>query len=223
MIWGRKKKSHTDIEEYIISHSRRKKDDVEKFFSLVEKITKEETEVPEMFSGKVVGNFLSIICYIKKPSLCIDVGTFTGNSAFSMAWGVHLSGSGGKVITIEKRKKHVDIFRKLLRLAPFPCNIEIREGEALDILRKIEDGQADVIFVDADKENYPSYLSESKRILKKGGVLIFDNALWGGSVLSPSDPQSRAIAETNKLIRDDPELENVILPIRDGISLCVKK
>ncbi len=223
MIWGRKKKSRTDIEEYIISHSRRKKDDVEEFFSLVEKITKEETEVPEMFSGKVVGNFLSIICYIKKPSLCIDVGTFTGNSAFSMAWGVHLSGSGGKVITIEKRKKHVDIFRKLLRLVPFPCNIEIREGEAPDILRKIEDGQADVIFVDADKENYPRYLSEAKRILKKGGVLIFDNALWGGSVLSPSDPQSKAISETNKLIRDDPELENVILPIRDGIALCVKK
>ena len=223
MVWKKRKPSYDDIEKYLIFHSRRKNKDVEEFFSLVEKITKEETEIPEMFSGKIVGNFLSIICYIKKPSLCIDVGTFTGNSAFSMAWGVHLSGSGGKVITIEKRKKHVDIFRKLLRLAPFPCNIEIREGEALDILQKIGDEKADVIFVDADKENYPRYLSESKRILKKGGVLIFDNALWGGSVLSPTDPQSKAIAETNKLISDDPELENVILPVRDGIAFCVKK
>ena len=211
-----------EIEEYSKEHSLFHDEEVEKFFEEVERITFSETELPQMLTGKLVGRFITILVYLLRPKLCIDVGTFTGYSAFSQAYGIYLSGSGGKVITIEKSKKHIDIFRRLKGKCPFPCDVEVWEGEALDLLRKIDDLSVDFIFVDADKENYPNYFQEAKRILRKGGILVFDNALWSGTVLNPSDTESRAIAKTNELVLKDQSFSKVLLPVRDGLLICLK-
>ncbi len=192
------------------------------FFDEVERETWEKTSFPRMLTGRVVGKFLSLISFLLKPRLALDIGTFTGFSAFSIAYGIHLAGLNGKVITFERDKRHIQIFSLLRERCPFTCDIEIVEGDALYNLRKFPNSSCDLIFVDADKENYPNYFDEASRLLRKGGVLIFDNSLWGGRVIEAGDRESRAIAETNSKVLEDRRFEKVLLTVRDGLYFCVK-
>lgn len=174
-----------------------------------------------MLTGRLEGRFLTMLAAMIGARRILEIGTFTGYSALSMADGMP---DGGRLVTLELEAAHAAVARQNIAASPHGSRIDVREGPALHSLESLQ-GPFDLIFIDADKEGYPAYYEASLRLLAPHGVIAVDNTLRDGRVLSPdpADAGTRAIAALNERIRDDQRVDAVMLPIRDGLTLVRKR
>ena len=174
-----------------------------------------------MVSGHLQGRLLKMLTQLCAPRLAVELGTFTGYSALCIAEGLP---ADAKLVTIEVDDELEDFIRRQLDSSGHGDKVELCIGPALDICRGFADGSVDMMFIDADKRQYPAYLMEAARMLRPGGLIIADNTLWSGHVCDPEykDAQTCGVREFNDLATTLPGFETVILPIRDGITLLRK-
>ena len=144
---------------------------------------------------------------------------FTGYSALKMAEALP---ENGKIYTCELMEKHINTASKWIKKSESGYKISIHKGPALQSLERMKDLTFDLVFIDADKVNYPNYYKITYDLLKKGGVGILDNMLWSGKVIDPSDKESIALRETAELIRNNDKLYPLLLPVRDGVMVYQK-
>ena len=183
------------------------------------KETFQKTTQPHMISGYLQGRFLSLISKMISPKNILEIGTFTGYAALCLAEGLQ---KDGKLTTLDVNEDLAYIPKKYFAESEFASQIEFRLENALDFLKNSSE-TFDLIFIDADKENYPEYLQLVKPRMKSGSVLMIDNVLWYGKVLDEKgNKQTEQIKLVNKLVVEDADFENVILPLRDGIHLVRK-
>ena len=206
------------LNEYLINHSEKEPE----LLSNLNRETNLKVLQPRMISGTYQGRLLSLISKIINPKKILEIGTFTGYSTLCLAEGLH---ENGEIHTIDINEELYDLQRKYFKKSSFNNNITQHLGNALDIIPKL-DHDFDLIFLDADKINYPKYLDILIVRLKKGGVLLSDNVLWDGKVLneiSHKDKSTKAIVKYNELLNNRSDMDSVILPIRDGITISRKK
>ena len=172
---------------------------------------------PRMLSGHIQGRFLSFISKIKSPEKILEIGTYTGYSTICLAEGLS---KNGKIDTIDKNEELIKIQNKYFEKSGFRNKIIQHTGNALDILKNLNE-KYDIIFIDADKENYINYFNQVSNKLSKNGIIISDNVLWSGKVLDSNqmDEETATLVQFNKIINDDKRFKSIILPIRDGISI----
>jgi len=186
----------------------------------IERFTLTKTPYPSMLTGRVEGKFLQLAVQLSRAQDIVEIGTFTGYSALAMA---EVLPPDGKILTIEHDPEHARIARGFFDRSPSSNKITLRLGEALDILQSLPDAKTDFVFIDADKHNYSAYYRESMRLLRNGGLLLADNALWYGRIFDPQDDESRAMADFNELVNADDQAEKLFLTIRDGIYFIRKR
>ncbi len=183
--------------------------------------TYQKTTQPHMISGYQQGRLLTIISKILQPKKILEIGTFTGYAALCMAEGLP---ENGKLITLDVNEDLAYIPKKYFAESEFSEKIDFRIQDAKEFLKETDE-VFDLVFIDADKENYVEYLKLIKPKIKSGSVVIFDNVLWYGKVLeeNPKQLSTQKIKELNNLIAADKDFENLILPLRDGVNLLRKK
>ena len=204
-----------EAEAYALAHTSPMSDLLEE----IEAFTLNGTPYPSMLTGRVEGRFLQLMTQLAGARRVVDIGTFTGYSALAMA---EVLPDNGRILTIEHNPEHARIASRFFARSPKGSKITLQQGEALEILKSLPDSETDLVFIDADKRNYSAYYRESMRLLRVGGWIIADNALWYGGVLAPGDDDSRAMAAFNDLVKADPRAEKLFLSIRDGIYLIRK-
>jgi caffeoyl-CoA O-methyltransferase len=174
---------------------------------------------PRMLSGHLQGKLLEMISCMVKPLKVLEIGTYTGYSAICLAAGLQ---PGGVIHTIDHNEELEDFTRTFFREAGLEQQIQYHIGEASDILPSIE-GPFDLVFIDADKENYLHYYRHVLPKTRVGGVILADNVLWSGKVLSAAeaanDPEALALIEFNDFIQKDDSVENLMIPLRDGLTM----
>jgi caffeoyl-CoA O-methyltransferase len=205
-----------DLEDYVAGHT----DSESQLLNELEKETYETMDEPEMLSGAVEGRLLQMLIRVSGAHRVLELGTFTGYSALMMAAALP---EDGMILTCEVSRERAAFAQRYFDRSPHGKKIRLINKHAADVMENTGDNSLDLVFIDADKVLYPRYYDESLRIVKKGGLIIADNALWSGQVLVPRDDDSRAIAEFNRKAKDDSRVENVILTVRDGIHLIRKK
>jgi len=190
---------------------------------LLRKIYREtnlEVMRPRMLSGHLQGRVLSMFSSMIQPLLILEIGTFTGYSAICLAEGL---APEGKVITLDINEELENRVRGYFKESKFNNQIDYRIGNAVDIIPSINQS-IDLIFIDADKKNYITYYNLVFDKLNKGGYIIADNVLWSGKVVSDSnDPDTVAVKEFNNMVNNDDRVENLLMPIRDGLMVIRKK
>ncbi|MDD2345649.1 MAG: O-methyltransferase [Bacteroidales bacterium] len=178
---------------------------------------------PRMISGKQQSHLLRFICRMKKPQRVLEIGTFSGYSAISMAMELP---ENGILFTIETNEEHQDIIEKYIRKAKLESKINLIIGDALNVIPSLNE-KWDLVFMDGDKSEYDRYYDLIIDALNPGGIVLVDNVLWSGKVLIPSDvlhdESTRLIDAFNKRIAQDDRVEVMLLPLRDGILLIQKK
>ncbi len=185
----------------------------------IETFTLAKTRFPNMLTGRVEGRFLQLVTRLSGARHVVDVGTFTGFSALAMA---EVLPEDGTVVTIEHDPEHGRIAKGFFDRSASGAKIRLCLGEALAILTTLPDESADVIFIDADKQNYPAYYEEAMRIVRQDGLILADNSLWYGRIFDPQDEESCAVAAFNERVNKDDRAEKLFLTIRDGIFLIRK-
>lgn len=203
------------VEEYALAHTT---DDSPVVQELIETSEKEFEHI-DMLSGRQVGRLLSILVKISGASRVLEVGTFAGYSALTMAEALP---EEGELFTCEYNERYEAFARKFFNKSEQGSKITLVMGEALETIPTIP-GNFDFIFLDADKINYPQYYDLLLPRLSKGGIMAIDNMLWGGEVSKPETDNARAIDQLNKRIASDQTVEQVLLTVRDGITLVRKK
>jgi predicted O-methyltransferase YrrM len=176
---------------------------------------------PRMLSGQVQGKFLEFISQMIRPAYILEIGTYTGYSAICLARGLS---PGGKLISIEINDELATVSEKFFAEAGLGEKIELINGDALKIIPEL-DSEIDLVFIDAEKEQYIQYFDLVFPKLKTGGFILADNTLWDGKVVfekDHNDPASVALRDFNRKILANPKTENLILPLRDGISIIRK-
>jgi predicted O-methyltransferase YrrM len=177
--------------------------------------------MPRMLSGHLQGRILSMFSYMLKPSLILEIGTYTGYSAICLAEGLK---ENGLLHTIDINDELTPLVNSYIKKAGFSEKIKTHSGNALEIIPGIE-GNFDLVFIDADKVNYSNYFDMVFERVRPGGIIIADNVLWSGKVLEPAedmDKDTRAIHSFNQKVRSDGRVECVLLPVRDGL-LVIRK
>lgn len=202
------------IEDYAYRHTRPESDLLR---SLAER-TEREMPDAQMLTGRLEGRLLEMLVRVSRAERVLEVGTYTGYSALSMAGGL---GEGGRVITCENDPAARDFAQAAFDANPLGRRIELRYGPAIETIRSL-DGPFDFSFIDADKENYPIYYEEILARTRAGGLIVLDNMLWYGQVLNPPDEESRILHELNVAISRDERVDNVLLTVRDGVQLVTK-
>lgn len=205
------------LEDYIIKHSQQEP----RILKNLNRETNLKVLQPRMISGAHQGRLLSIISKIISPTKILEIGTFTGYSTLCLSEGLT---KGGRIHTVDINEELYDFQRKYFKKSPFNDNIIQHLGNALEVIPTM-DNNFDLIFLDADKNNYPEYLDVLISKLKIGGVLLSDNVLWDGKVLNPiseKDISTKAIVKYNKLLSQREDMDTVILPIRDGLTISRK-
>ena len=177
---------------------------------------------PRMLSGHFQGRVLSLLSHMIRPASILEIGTYTGYSALCLAEGLQ---PGGKLVTIDINNELEAVVRKFLQQSPFAGQIEYVIGNALDEVPKINNS-FDLVFIDADKINYSRYFDLVIDKVTAGGYIIADNVLWSGKVLAKNrkkdDEDTLAVLSFNKKVADDGRVQNVLLPIRDGLMVLRK-
>ena len=209
---------NVDIMTYAIRHT----EDESELLKALNKETHQKILQPRMISGHLQGRFLSFIAKLIKPQTILEIGTYTGYATLCLAEGLT---KNGKIHTIEINEELADFQKKYFNQSEFKNQIFTYLGEAKYIIPKLN-LKVDLVFIDADKTNYPLYLKMVVSKLKKGGVLIADNVLWSGKVLNQrpkrTDSETKSIILFNELVKKDKRLETMLLPIRDGLMVCRK-
>ena len=178
-----------------------------------------EMEIPQMQVGHLEGSFLKFVVEVSRAKKILEIGTFTGYSALVMAMGMP---AGGRLITCDIDPEATSIAREFWKKSPHGKKIELRLGPALETIPTVK-GPLDLVFIDADKENYIRYWELSVPKLRRGGILLVDNVLWGGRVLRPTDRTDHAITRFNRHVAEDKRVEALVLTVRDGITFARKK
>ena len=191
---------------------------------LLEKIKREthlEVLQPRMLSGPFQGRFLSFISHLVKPRRILEIGTYTGYSALCLAEGMV---EDGKLITLDVNEELEHRVRGYFEASPWRDRIDYRIADASNEIPKLDETW-DLVFIDADKKNYVNYFHLVINRVRSGGVILADNVLWSGKVLdeNTTDRETQTMREYNELIHRDDRVENLLLPIRDGIMIARKK
>lgn len=208
-----------DLEQYILDHI----DDEEPILQELNRQTHIQMLQPRMLSGHVQGKILKMLVQMMNPLNILEIGTFTGYSAISMALG--LQKEGAVIDTIEINDENEEFIQTFIDKAEMHTTIQLHIGSALDIIPQL-DKQYDLVFMDGDKRQYRRYYELIFDKLNTGGYILADNVLWDGKVveeLHPNDAYTKEILAFNKMVKEDERVEKVILPFRDGISLIRKK
>lgn len=177
-----------------------------------------------MLSGHLQGNLLQMLCRLTRARRALEIGTYTGYAAHCLAEAL---GEGGEVHTIESDDEMEDFIHEFLDGAPYADRVHLYLGDALEILPKLlEKHTFDLVYIDANKREYLDYYELIIPHLPSGALILADNTLWDGKVIeepTPTDPQTKSILAFNEYVQRDPRVENLILPLRDGLSLIYKK
>lgn len=203
----------TPIEEYIMEHIT---PETPHLYNLY-RATNVETVNPQMASGHIQGQLLRMLVRMINPKSILEIGTFTGYSAICMALGLP---EDGRLYTFDVDDELEDFARRWIDSSPVADKIVYKIGSALDEVPKM--GQMfDLIFIDGDKREYVEYYNMAMQYLNKGGWILADNTLWDGHVIEEDrhDAHTESVRRFNKLIKDDPRVEKVILPLRDGLTI----
>lgn len=203
-----------ELELYIEQHSQNEPE----LLAQLNKETYQKILLPRMLSGHFQGRVLSILAKLIRPINILEIGTYTGYSALCLCEGMQ---ENGILHTIDIKEELVDFQRKYFDKSPWGNQIVQHLGEAVDIIPNI-DLKFDLVFIDADKENYINYFNMIVPKMNKGGIILSDNVLWSGKVLeelNPKDTSTKILLEFNKLVNEDPRVETVLLPIRDGLTV----
>jgi caffeoyl-CoA O-methyltransferase len=201
------------IDEYAEGHTTPPPD----FMRQLAEETRASLSAPEMLTGAVEGRFLEMLAHATQAKLALDIGTYSGYSALSMAMGMP---KGGRVITCEANPEHAAFARRHIEASPYADMIELREGAALDTIASLE-GPFDLVFIDADKTGYPDYFHAVVDKLSDHGLIALDNMLRDGTVLDESDQNESAVGirKLNDDLARDPRGVAVLLTVRDGVTL----
>jgi predicted O-methyltransferase YrrM len=204
-----------DIEQYCLRHTT----DESPLLKKINRDTHAEVMMPRMVSGHMQGRFLAMISRMLKPKAILEIGTYTGYSALSLAEGL---AEGGKLITIDINEELENRVRSYFNQSPYKNKIDYRIGNAIHLIPALNE-VFDLIFIDADKENYSYYYDLVFDKLQTNGWLVADNVLWSGKVvLEKKDKDTRAIHQFNEKINSDVRVEKILLPLRDGLLLARK-
>ncbi len=200
--------NHTSEEDELLRHVTRE--------------TQAKVLMPRMLSGHLQGKTLELLVKLLRPKTILEIGTYTGYSGICMARGL---GNDGKLITIDINDELEAMVRGFFVKGGLADRIDYRLGNALEIIPTLE-GNFDLVFIDADKINYINYYNLVVERLNPGGVILADNVLWSGKVVTipgqKIDKDTKIILDFNEMIQQDPRVENVLLPIRDGLMLARK-
>jgi caffeoyl-CoA O-methyltransferase len=203
------------IENYALNHTTEESP----LLKEIREVTDRELEYSNMLTNRMVGRLLQTLIKLGGLHRVLEVGMFTGYSALTMAEALP---ENGEVVTLEMNERYEKIARDFVERSPDGRKISIVMGMAEDTLTDL-DHNFDLAFIDADKRNYPLYYDLIKPRLSPGGIIVVDNAFWSGSVLNPNeDEKGKAVDELNKKIRDDSDVEHVLLTVRDGLHLVRK-
>lgn len=208
---------HPDIEDYAEKHTSPENEVLTK----LNRWTHLRMTRPRMLSGAYQGKLLEMISYMMKPSKILEIGAYVGYSAVCLAKGLE---NDGILHTIEADEELEDIILKTINDANLDNKIKLHIGEALNVLPLIDE-EFDLVFIDADKINYINYYEQVLPKVRTGGIIILDNILWSGKVVYTQpklDKETATLIQLNDLIQNDPRVENLLLPIRDGLMICRK-
>ena len=203
-----------NIDQYASDHSQKEPKLLQELFNE----TWQKALVPRMISGHFQGRVLSMISKLISPKTILEIGTYTGYSALCLAEGLQKEGI---LHTIDHNEELYDFQRKYFDRSNYKHQIKQYVGEALDVLIEIK-GPFDLVFIDADKANYSNYFKAVIDKMNPGGVILSDNVLWSGKVTeipNPKDEDTKALIAYNKMMNEDPRIETVLLPIRDGLTV----
>lgn len=204
------------IEEYCEAHSTPEGDLLYQLY----RETNLRAVKPRMLSGQLQGRFLSMMSNMLKPKHILEIGTYTGYSALCLAEGLT---DDGVLDTIEVDEEMEDIILKYVNQSPYKDKIKLHIGDAAQLIPQL-DCTWDLVFIDAEKRTNRLYYDLLLPRMRKGGVMLIDNMLWSGKVVEPithSDLDTKAIMEFNDYVRQDPRVNNVLLPLRDGIMMVI--
>ena len=203
-----------ELEDYIEQHSEKEPD----LLAALNKETYQKILLPRMLSGHFQGRVLSMLSKLIRPVNILEIGTFTGYAALCLCEGMQ---ENGQLHTIDIKEELETIQRKYFDKSPWGCQIFQHLREAIDIIPTLEI-KFDLVFIDADKENYLNYFEMIVPKMNKGGIILSDNVLWSGKVLEPlqkNDSSTKVLLQYNELLKNDPRVETVLLPIRDGLTV----
>jgi caffeoyl-CoA O-methyltransferase len=207
-----------ELDNYVVRHS----EDEPKLLQQLNRETYQKILQPRMLSGHYQGRVLSMISKLVNPKNILEIGTYTGYSALCLAEGMQ---KDGELHTIDINEELMDFQRKYFDKSGYGNQIYQHLGNALEIIPKLNK-TFDLIFIDADKENYCNYFDCIIEKLNTGGIILSDNVLWSGKILDSKfkkdDTSTPALIKYNKLLKDDNRVETVLLPIRDGLTISRK-
>jgi predicted O-methyltransferase YrrM len=206
-----------ELQQYVTDHSSA----VSPLLSKIDRETHLEVLQPRMLSGHFQGRVLSMLTQLLKPSAILEIGTYTGYSALCLAEGLT---PDGQLITIDVNEELEPRVRAYFEASAYAAQITYQIGNAAQIIPTLEHA-FDLIFIDADKQQYPLYYEQALDKLKPGGFILIDNVLWSGKVLDSKfqDKDTALLRDLNLKISQDARVEKVLLPIRDGLYLIRKK
>ncbi|MNK07000.1 putative O-methyltransferase [compost metagenome] len=203
-----------ELENYAAFHSENEPE----LLAALNKETHQKILQPRMISGHFQGRVLSMISKLANPTNILEIGTYTGYATLCLAEGLKENGS---IDTLDINEELYDFQRKYFDLSPWGNQIKQHLGDAVEIIPTLNK-KFDLVFIDADKENYIAYFNIIVPMMNKGGIILSDNVLWSGKVLEPLKPNDKStpiLLEYNKLLKEDPRVESVLLPIRDGLTV----
>lgn len=206
------------IDKYVVKHS----ENEPQLLKALTRETYQKVLQPRMISGHYQGRVLSILSKLIRPNVILEIGTYTGYSALCLAEGLD---PDGILHTIDINEELVDFQRRYFNKSAYGPQILQHLGPAADIIPTL-DTKFDLIFIDADKPNYIVYFNQIIDKLNPGGVILSDNVLWSGKVveeLDSKDLSTKIVLEYNTLLKEDSRLETVLLPIRDGLTVSIRK
>ena len=205
------------ISEKIAEYLSQNSDKEPEILSKLNKETHQKILQPRMLSGHIQGRFLSLISKIKSPLHILEIGTYTGYGTLCLAEGL---ATNGKIFTIDRNEELINIQNKYFEESGNRDKIVQLTGNAVDILMDLNEN-FDLVFIDADKENYIKYFEIVSKKLNPNGIIISDNVLWSGKVVeeSDNDQETDTLKKFNKLLSKDERFETIILPLRDGLSI----
>lgn len=184
--------------------------------------TRSSIDMPQMLSGHLQGRFLSMLSKLVQPKMVLEIGTFTGYSALCLAEGL---ASDGTLHTIDIKTPLAPFVDRYIRKAGFHERIQQHLAPAVEVMPRIE-GTFDLVFIDADKQNYCTYFDLVIERLRPGGIIIADNVLWSGKVLAATtdqDGETLGLTRYSEKVRNDPRVDSVLLPLRDGLLVSMRK
>ena len=205
------------LDDYVVSHSQKEPD----LLKRLNRETNQKMLQPRMLSGHYQGRVLSMLSKMINPEFVLEIGTYTGYSALCLAEGMK---KYGQLHTIDINEELADFQKKYFDSSDYSENIIQHIGDATEIIPNL-DLQFDLVFIDADKPNYPNYFELIIDKMKPGSILLSDNVLWSGKVIEKvkaDDESTKALLEYNRLLNEDHRLETVLLPIRDGLTISRK-